>query len=76
MFMKFLNLKFLSSLKTFSIHIWYTSLFEYTVALYSWSVSFIAVNILVKSKEKGFVEHLLEPDYYLSLYGFLWNSDI
>ena len=54
-----------SSLEFLRIHIWLTPLLEYVVKHYLWSDSLTAVSSLVSSKDRGLVEHLLEPAMYL-----------
>jgi hypothetical protein len=60
------NFKFSEgSLALLRIHIWLTPLLEYAVEQDLWIDSLIAVSSLVSSKDKGLVEHLLEPSMYL-----------
>lgn len=51
---------FTKFLEFLSIHIWFSRPLEYTVVLYSWSFSYTAINILVRSNERSLVEHLFE----------------
>jgi hypothetical protein len=56
-----------SSFGFLRIHIWLTPLLAYTVAQHIRSLSFTAVNIFVRSTDRGFVEHVLEPAMNLCL---------
>jgi hypothetical protein len=54
-----------SSLEFLRIQIWLTPFLYYVEEQYLLSDSLIAVDSLVSSKNKGLVEHLLEPEIYL-----------
>lgn len=65
-----------NSFECWSIHIWFKLLLESIDVHYSWGFFFTTLKIVVRSKERGLVEYLLEHAIKVCLLGFLWSFGI
>jgi len=61
------------SLEFFKIHSLVMPLREYAVSQYVWSPSLTVESTVARSFASDLVEHLADPEMYLSLYGHLCN---